>query len=103
MARYDFGRVSSAQRSFVKDGSTVFVRDNNVDQALKKLKRQTANSGVMRKFKEKQAFVSNGEKVRAAAKQAEKRRHKSGINALASDLGIPKVEAKALYFGRKPR
>lgn len=51
-----------------KGGSYVEVRNNNVDQAMRKLKKKLNNEGVFQELRERRHFVSNTEKrLRAEA------------------------------------
>lgn len=45
-----------------KGGSYVEVRNNNVDQAMRKLKKKLNNEGVFQELRERRHFVSNTEK-----------------------------------------
>lgn len=65
----------------------VLVRDNNVDQALKALKRKLQREGVMRELKRRQAYEKPSEKrareaaeaVRRMRKQARKQAEREGL------------------------
>jgi len=49
-------------------GSYVEVRNNNVDQAMRKLKKKLNNDGVFQELRDRKHFVSNTEKrLRAEA------------------------------------
>lgn len=48
----------------------VTVRDNNVDQAMRVLKRKLLREGVFRDMRSKEAFESKGEKKRRRKKEA---------------------------------
>lgn len=102
-SKHDFQTTLPNRRSYVRDGNLIVVRDNNVDQALRALKKKTMTSGVMRKVKAQKAFQSSGEKRREAEKQSQKRHQKRAIAELAKDMNVPKSEAKAIYFGRNPK
>lgn len=43
-------------------GLSVEVRNNNVDQAMRKLKKKIMNDGMLQELRERQHFVSNTEK-----------------------------------------
>jgi len=43
-------------------GSYVEVRNNNVDQAMRKLKKKLNNEGVFQELRDRKHFVSNTEK-----------------------------------------
>jgi small subunit ribosomal protein S21 len=65
----------------------VIVRDNNVDQALKVLKRKLQREGVFRELKRKKFFEKpserkareKGEAIRRAHKAARKRAQREGL------------------------
>jgi small subunit ribosomal protein S21 len=65
----------------------VFVRDNNVDQALKALKKKLQREGVFRELKRKKFFEKPSERrarekseaIRRAHKAARKRAQREGL------------------------
>lgn len=65
----------------------VLVRDNNVEQALRVLKKKMQREGLFREMKERRHFEKNCEKkkrvkaeaVRRARKEERKRREKQGF------------------------
>lgn len=65
----------------------VVVRDNNVDQALKVLKKKLQREGVFREMKRRRAYEKpsekrareKGEAVRRARKQARKLAQREGV------------------------
>lgn len=65
----------------------VNVHDNNVEQALRVLKKKMQREGLFREMKERRHFENNGEKkkrlkaeaVRRARKDERKRREKQGF------------------------
>lgn len=65
----------------------VNVRDNNVEQALRVLKKKMQREGLFREMKERRHFEKNSEKnkrtkaeaVRRARKEDRKRREKNGF------------------------
>ena len=65
----------------------IFVRDNNVDQALKALKRKMQREGIFREMKRRrfyekpseQATRERGEAVRRARKLARKKAQREGL------------------------
>ena len=70
-------------------GLSVEVRNNNVDQAMRKLKKKLMNDGIMQELRDRQHFVSNTEK-RLKAEAAARARHRKRI---AKD----KIDGKRLY------
>lgn len=79
----------------------VIVRDNNVDQALKALKRKLQREGVFREMKRRRAYEKpsekkareKGEAVRRANKLARKRAQREGL--------IPGPKPKARRVGQR--
>jgi small subunit ribosomal protein S21 len=75
----------------------VFVRDNNVDQALRVLKKKMQREGVFREMKrrrfyEKPSEKSNREKaeaIRRARKLARKKAQREGLIAAPRDKKVP--------------
>ena len=85
----------------------VIVRDNNVDQALKVLKRKLQREGVFRELKRKAFFEKpsekkareKGEAIRRARKLARKRAQREGLLP-ATPRASP---AQGAARGRPPR
>ena len=71
------------------DGLTVIVRNGNVEQAIRKLKKMVLKSGIMNEVRERRYFISNTEK-RLKAKAAGRARRRREI---AKDS----IEKKRLY------
>ncbi|MBQ0709866.1 MULTISPECIES: 30S ribosomal protein S21 [unclassified Ochrobactrum] len=73
----------------------VLVRDNNVDQALRVLKKKLQREGVFREMKARRAYEKpserrvreKGEAIRRARKDAKKRAQREGL--------LPKPKRKA--------
>jgi small subunit ribosomal protein S21 len=65
----------------------VIVRDNNVDQALKALKRKMQREGIFREIKRRRAYEKPSEKrvreraeaIRRAKKQARRKAQREGL------------------------
>ena len=55
---------------------TIYVRNNDVDKAMRILKKKLHNEGMTKELREKRHFTSPGEKRRLAAKAGKKRWHK---------------------------
>tara|TARA_E500000178_G_scaffold226123_1_gene222941 strand:+ start:138 stop:383 length:246 start_codon:yes stop_codon:yes gene_type:complete len=55
------------------EGLHVIVRDNDVDKAMRKLKRMVKNAGIVQEIKERQFFVKPSVKKRLAKKAGKKR------------------------------
>ena len=56
-----------------KKGMTVYVRDNNVDQALRQLKRRMTQEGVTKDMRKNERYEKPSEKRVRAKAQARKR------------------------------
>ena len=54
----------------------VFVRDNNVDQALRMLKRKLQREGVFREMKRRRFYEKPSERVTREKSEAIRRKHK---------------------------
>ena len=65
----------------------VDVRKNNVDQALRILKKKLQMDGLFNELREREHFVSRGEK-RRRAKAAGKRRFKKDQQKRREELGF---------------
>lgn len=66
----------------------VFVRDNNIDQALKVLKKRMQREGVFRDMKARRAHEKPSEKRIRKKAEAVRRRRKLERKQAARDLGI---------------
>ena len=55
---------------------TIYVRNNDVDKAMRILKKKLHNEGMTKELREKRHFTPPGEKRRLAAKAGKKRWHK---------------------------
>ena len=84
----------------------VLVRDNNIEQALKALKRKMQREGIIREMKMRRAFEKPSEKrvreaaeaVRRARKLARKQAQREGL------LPAPKPRVRdGLRPGQRPR
>ena len=65
----------------------VDVRKNNVDQALRILKKKLQQDGLFNELREREHFVSKGEK-RRRAKAAGKRRYQKEQQKRREELGF---------------
>lgn len=81
----------------------VSVRDNNIDQALKVLKRKMQRGGVFREMKRRRSYEKPSEKV-AREKGEAVRRHRKAARKRAQQEGLlpmPKKRSAALDRGRR--
>lgn len=83
----------------------VLVRDNNVDQALRVLKKKMQREGIFREMKQRKAYEKpsvrrareKAEAVRRARKQARKDAIREGL------IAAPKRKPRPVGAGRGPR
>lgn len=83
----DSGRLSSATNLWRRPIVQIIVRDNNVEQALRALKKKMQREGLFREMKARTHFEKPSEKkarqkaeaVRRARKLARKRAQREGI------------------------
>jgi small subunit ribosomal protein S21 len=66
----------------------VSVRDNNIDQALRVLKKRLQREGVFREMKTKRAYEKPSEKRIRKKAEAERRRRKLARKRALRDAGI---------------
>ena len=79
----------------------VFVRDNNVDQALRVLKKKLQREGLFRELKRRKAYEKPSER-RAREKGEAIRRGRKAARKLAEREGlIAKPRIKQPVFGRR--
>jgi small subunit ribosomal protein S21 len=79
----------------------VLVRDNNIDQALRVLKKKMQREGIFRELRERRAYEKpsekrtreKGEAIRRARKDAKKRAQREGL--------LPKPKRKAPTMPRR--
>jgi|TARA_B110000908_G_C9958566_1_gene315778 small subunit ribosomal protein S21 len=64
----------------------VEVRNNNVDKAMKILKKKLTEDGLFNELREREAFVSKGEKKRHE-RDAAKRRQKRNLEKRMEERG----------------
>lgn len=82
----------------------VLVRDNNVDQALRVLKKKMQREGIFREMKQRKAYEKpsvrrareKAEAVRRARKQARKTAIREGL------IAAPKPKPRVAGVGRRP-
>ena len=79
----------------------VFVRDNNVEQALRVLKKKLQREGLFREIKRRRAYEKPSER-KVREKREGIRRGKKAARKLAEREGlIPRPRAKSAAFGRR--
>lgn len=70
--------MSKHIKSEVGKGMTVDVRGNNVDQAMRRLKKKLSNDGIMQELRDRRYFESNTAK-RLRDEAASRARHRKRI------------------------
>lgn len=80
----------------------VLVRDNNVDQALRVLKKKLQREGVLRELKQRRAYEKPSEK-RVREKAEAVRRTKKAARKQAQREGLLPAPKKKEIPGRGPR
>lgn len=56
-----------------ENGLMVYVDDNNIEKAIRKLRRKVERAGIVRDLREKQYYIKPSERRKEAKKQAIKR------------------------------
>jgi small subunit ribosomal protein S21 len=79
----------------------IFVRDNNVDQALKALKKKMQREGIFREMKRRTAYEKPSEK-KAREKAEGIRRSRKAARKLAQREGLLPMPKKRVLAGRRP-
>jgi small subunit ribosomal protein S21 len=80
----------------------VFVRDNNVEQALKALKKKMQREGMFREMKRRKAYEKPSEK-RAREKGEAIRRSRKAARKLAQREGLLPMPKRRAPMGGGPR
>jgi len=70
--------MANSKHSRSDGGLSVKVQNNNVDQAMRKLKKKMMNDGILQELRDRQHFVSNTAK-RLASEAAATARHRRRI------------------------
>jgi small subunit ribosomal protein S21 len=73
-------------KKFKKPGIEVEVRNNNVEKALRILKKKLQEDGLFNELREREAFMSKGER-RRRARASGKRREKKRLEERMSEQG----------------
>ena len=84
-------------------GLSVVVRDNNVDKAMRVLKKKVNLAGVFREAKERsKGYVGPSEAKRVKHERAIARIRKADMKKTAKDLGMSLTEYKAFVKKNGP-
>jgi len=82
-------------------GLQVFVRDNNVDQALRALKRKMQREGVFREMKQRRFYEKPSERAAREKSEAIRRARKLARKQAQREGLIPMPAKKVLKEGRQ--
>jgi small subunit ribosomal protein S21 len=80
----------------------VFVRDNNVDQALRALKRKMQREGVFREMKRRRFYEKPSDKATREKAESVRRRRKLARKQAVRDGLIPDPRKKRLEAEKRP-
>ncbi|MCC6984637.1 MAG: 30S ribosomal protein S21 [Bauldia sp.] len=72
----------------------VLVRDNNIDQALRVLKKKLQKEGIFREMKRRRAYEKPSEKRAREASEAKRRQRKAARTQAQRDGLIPMTPRK---------
>lgn len=95
--------ASNHFNSPVGKGLSVSVRDNNVDQALRVLKKRMQREGVFKEIKAKRHFVSASEQRKIDERKAISRRVKLEVKTFARENKMTPAEARSYLKSLKQR
>ena len=80
----------------------VLVRDNNVDQALKVLKKKLQREGVFREMKRRSAYEKPSERRAREASEAIRRRRKLARKQMQREGLLPPPKPRDDKFKKRP-
>ncbi len=80
----------------------VFVRDNNVDQALRVLKKKMQREGVFREMKQRRSYEKPSERKNREKSEAVRRARKTARKKAQRDGLIPDTPKKKVLDAKKP-
>ena len=70
-------------RHIKSDRNAIVVRNNNIDQALRIMKKKLLESGLFNELREREHYVSRGEKRRHSIAAAKRRAKKEAAKRIA--------------------
>ena len=79
----------------------VFVRDNNVDQALRVLKKKMQREGIFREMKQRRSYEKPSERKNREKSEAIRRARKAARKKAQRDGLIPDTRKKSVLDGKK--
>ncbi|MDE1568858.1 30S ribosomal protein S21 [Aquabacter sp. P-9] len=80
----------------------VLVRDNNIDQALRVLKKKMQREGIFREMKQRKAYEKPSERRAREGAEAVRRARKAARKAAQREGLLPKPRAKPRTVGGRP-
>ncbi|PCH98889.1 MAG: 30S ribosomal protein S21 [Alphaproteobacteria bacterium] len=89
-----------ANKHLKSESVPVKVRGNNIDQALRVLKKRMQANGVSKEMKRRQYFVSKPDQARLDKKKNTKRIFNRNVKNLMSKEGLVKEDAIAVEMQR---
>ena len=97
--------IGDAAQTWIGHSLQVLVRDNNIDQALRALKKKMQREGIFREMKQRRAYEKPSERrtrekaeaVRRARKAARKQAQREGL------IPAPKRRQRVSAAGARPR
>lgn len=81
----------------------VLVRDNNVDQALRVLKKKMQREGIFREMKQRKAYEKPSERKNREKGEAVRRARKAKRKQMQRDGLLPMPKAKPRFDKGSPR
>jgi small subunit ribosomal protein S21 len=96
------GRICCVRTGAIVKGHRlqIFVRDNNIDQALKALKRKMQREGIFREMKRRSFYEKPSEK-KTREKAEGIRRSRKAARKLAQREGLLPAPKKKVFAGRR--
>lgn len=91
----------STSKHFKSRANAIEVRGDDMNKAIKVLKKRLQEVGVFRELKDRTSFISKGEKKRRDQAKSKARRRKAEINAFARENNVSKDEARRILNGQK--
>lgn len=89
------------KKHFKSSEGAIVVRDGNIEQALRVLKKKMLRSGVFKDMR-KTHYISKGEQDRLSRQKATSRAFKDAVNRFSRENMVPKAEARKILKSNKP-
>lgn len=87
-------------------GGKITVRDNNIDKALRVLKKKLQQDGLFGEVRERQFYKSKSQKKRDSVAKSARRQFRKAVNQTIKTLDVDKRTATKMVVengGRSPR